>query len=75
MLKRTRNNDQPEAMFNSRPRLNHLKTFPIEGNQTFFQVWVGIIPDESRPSSHIPESTSEDSSQPEGAPTGQRRTI
>lgn len=52
VLKRARNNDQPEAIFNSRPRLNHLKTFPIEWNQTSFQVWVGIVPDESRPSSH-----------------------
>ena len=40
------------AMFNSHPRLNYLKTFPIERNQTSFQVWVGIVPEESRPSSH-----------------------
>ena len=40
------------AMFNSHPRLNHMKTFPIERNQTSFQVWVGIEPEESRPSSH-----------------------
>lgn len=53
------------AMFNSHLRLDYLKTFPFERNQTSFQVWVGIVYQRSLHQALIPERTSEDSSQPE----------